>query len=89
MKIVLLITFIESAIVAVLMILWRFRKVAVVVPVRQITSAINIQTPESRRRDAVHSSRWAFINGWTVEPQTDDRRPALGGVGASTASASG
>ena len=31
-------------------------------------------------------SHWAFINGWKVEPQSDDRRPMFGAVAHSTAS---
>lgn len=33
-------------------------------------------------------SHWAFINGWKVEPQSDDRTPVFGAVALSTASAS-
>ena len=32
--------------------------------------------------------RWAFINGWKVEPQSDDRAPMFGAVAPSTASPS-
>ena len=31
---------------------------------------------------------WAFINGWKVEPQSNDRAPAFGSVAAGTASPS-
>jgi hypothetical protein len=34
--------------------------------------------------DAAASSRWAFINGWKVEPQSDDRAPVFGAVVSST-----
>jgi hypothetical protein len=33
-------------------------------------------------------SHWSFINGWKVEPQSDDRMPMLGTVAGSTASPS-
>ena len=33
-------------------------------------------------------SHWAFINGWKVEPQSDDRTPVFGAVALSTASPS-
>ena len=33
-------------------------------------------------------SHWAFINGWKVEPQSDDRRPMFGAVALSKASPS-
>jgi len=32
--------------------------------------------------------RWAFINGWKVEPQSDDRAPMFGAVAPSTGSPS-
>jgi hypothetical protein len=32
------------------------------------------------------ASRWAFINGWEVARQSDDRVPMFGAVAASTAS---
>lgn len=32
--------------------------------------------------------RWSFINGWKVEPQSDDRAPMFGTVATSTASPS-
>jgi hypothetical protein len=91
MKIVLLITVIESAIVALLLILWRYRSARVTarVPVGPISSAANHSTPELNRSDALRDSRWAFINGWKVEPQSDDRMPTFGGVASSTLSASG
>ena len=34
------------------------------------------------------ASRWAFINGWRVEPQSDDRAPVIGAVAPGTGSAS-
>ena len=90
MKIVLLITLVESAIVALLMILWRYRSVKTTAPLpfKQITHAEVNHIAESDLNDA-RRSRWAFINGWTVEPQSDDRMPAFGSVASSTASAPG
>ena len=35
--------------------------------------------------DSSATSRWAFINGWKVEPQSDDRVPVFGAVVSSTA----
>lgn len=35
---------------------------------------------------AESNSRWAFINGWEVEPQSNDRAPMLGHVAINTAS---
>jgi hypothetical protein len=88
MKIVLLITLVESALLALLMILWRYRSARM--PARvPVISAARKSTPESNRSDALRDSRWAFINGWTVEPQSDDRIPAFGDVAfSSTTSAS-
>jgi hypothetical protein len=34
------------------------------------------------------TSRWAFINGWKVEPQSDDRAPVIGEVAPGTESPS-
>jgi hypothetical protein len=36
--------------------------------------------------DASASSRWAFINGWKVEPQSNDRAPVAGDIVTSMAS---
>jgi len=38
--------------------------------------------------DSLATSRWAFINGWQVEPQSDDRAPVFGAVVSSPASPS-
>jgi hypothetical protein len=38
--------------------------------------------------DSSAASRWAFINGWQVEPQSDDRAPVFGVVASSPASPS-
>jgi hypothetical protein len=93
MRIILLITVLESSVVALLLVLWRFRsaysKMPAGEPVWPIISATNNQTAETMRRAATEDSRWAFINGWKVEPQGDDRMPVFGGVAASTASPSG
>lgn len=34
------------------------------------------------------TSHWAFINGWKVDPQSDDRMPMFGTVAIRTASPS-
>jgi hypothetical protein len=41
---------------------------------------------ESFLPPASSGSRWAFINGWKVEPQSNDRVPMLGEVSIVTAS---
>jgi hypothetical protein len=39
--------------------------------------------------ESASTLRWAFINGWKVEPQFNDRAPMFGAVVPSTASPSG
>ena len=75
MKIVLLITVIESAIVAVLLIMWRFRSMTkpAVLPAR-----LAGQSPKPVTGDATRNDHWRFINSWRVEPQFNDRMQALG-----------
>ena len=92
MKIVLLITVIESFVVALLLILWRFKSAYSILPVRVparsiISGAVSLPTM-STRRSAPDDSRWTFINSWKVEPQSDDRMPALGDVAQNAASPS-
>jgi hypothetical protein len=92
MKIVLLITLVESALLALLMILWRYRRTRMpaLVPVGPIISAARRSNAEPDRHDALRDLRWTFINSWKVEPQSDDRIPAFGDVASSaTTSASG
>ena len=93
MKIVLLITVIESFVVALLLILWRFKSAYSILPARvaagsTISGEINLPTITTKRR-ALDESRWTFINRWQVEPQSDDRTPVLGhvahGAGATAA----
>jgi hypothetical protein len=84
MKIVLLITVIESFVVALLLILWRFKTAYSVLPARvtarsTISDEVNLPIISTRRR-ALDESRWTFINRWQVEPQSDDRIPVLGDV---------
>jgi hypothetical protein len=66
---------------------------------RVIDVAENIKQPvaenDSRAASSLDSSagsHWAFINGWKVEPQSNDRAPALGenaaGIVSPSASAS-
>lgn len=92
MKIVLLITVIESFVVALLLILWRFKSAYSILPARVpsrsiISDAVNLPA-ESMRRKALDESRWTFINSWKVEPQSEDRMPVLGDVAQSAASPS-
>lgn len=92
MKIVLLITVIESFVVALLLILWRFKSAYSIlpagVPARSIISNEVSLPIESASRRALDESRWTFINRWKVEPQSDDRIPVSGDVARSAASPS-
>jgi hypothetical protein len=38
--------------------------------------------------EASATSHWAFVNGWKVDPQSDDRMPMFGTVAISAASPS-
>jgi hypothetical protein len=92
MKIVLLITVIESFVVALLLILWRFKSAYSIMPARvsarsAISDGVNLPTITTRRR-ALDESRWTFINRWQVEPQSDDRIPVVGDVAHSAAAPS-
>jgi hypothetical protein len=44
--------------------------------------------PSTSLPDSLSTLRWAYINGWKVEPQSDDRAPMFGEVAHSTASPS-
>jgi hypothetical protein len=82
MRIVLLITVIESAMIA-LFLIWRYRtsRVAALAPIGPVASGTRSTSPAAKI-DA--NSRWSFINGWKVEPQSDDRIPAFGRVAPAT-----
>ncbi|MDQ2921897.1 MAG: hypothetical protein M3R52_09855 [Acidobacteriota bacterium] len=58
---------------------------------RQSVAENDAQTAPSTAPSLPESSaslRWAFINGWKVESQSDDRAPMFGAVAPSTASPS-
>jgi hypothetical protein len=48
----------------------------------------NFAAAEAPLPASLATLRWAFINEWKVEPQSDDRAPVFGEIGASSASAS-
>ncbi|HKO98222.1 MAG TPA: hypothetical protein VJU86_14590 [Pyrinomonadaceae bacterium] len=80
MRIVLLITVIESALIAALMIWLRFRSMKT--PVRVLAnSAGSVLKSKTIRTDATRDARWGFINAWKVEPQSDDRMQAADAAG--------
>jgi hypothetical protein len=92
MKIILLITVLESLAITVLLILWRFRSAYSKLPTRvsdqPIISAADNLSVRPLTHASVDYSRWVFINKWKVEPQADDRVPMVGSVAYSTASPS-
>ena len=80
MKVVLLITVIESALIAALMIWFRFRSVKT--PVRVLAnSAVSGRKSKPTSSDTDRDARWGFINAWKVEPQADDRMQAVDAAG--------
>jgi hypothetical protein len=88
MKVVLLITLLESLAIASWLILRRFRNdyskisaSAAMVPV--LDSAYR----KSLGPALLDVSRWSFINGWKVEAQADDRMLTLGTVAQCAGSA--
>ncbi len=91
MKIVLLITLTESLIGALLLVLWRLRQADSRIAVKRVADpTISTIDNLTARRDPgpPASARWAFIGGWKVEPQPDDRRPAFGTIAGNGSSPS-
>ena len=89
MRLVLLITVIESALIAALTIWWRLRNAPV--PARvMMRSAVSRSTIRSQMADtdAARVARWGFINGWSVAPQADDRMQTAGAASVQTETAS-
>ncbi|HEX3282429.1 MAG TPA: hypothetical protein VHR36_14430 [Pyrinomonadaceae bacterium] len=83
MRIVLLITLLESLAIASWLMVRRFRnqlpklaRVEAKVPVY-----VNANVP-ARATAALEASHWNFINNWQVEDQADDRGLTLGAVSA-------
>ncbi|MEP6719254.1 MAG: hypothetical protein ABJB21_08920 [bacterium] len=79
MKIILLITLLESLAITLWLVLRHFRiehsriRAATIIPVLNTGMTTSpLSSPEA--------SRWHFINGWNVEAQSDDRRLTLGRV---------
>jgi hypothetical protein len=90
MKLVLLITVLESLAITSWLLLRRFRSGNSKMPAKQILIPIlTTATKASILTSSFEASRWSFINGWQVEPQADDRKPTFGAVAAQAGSASG
>ena len=90
MRLVLLLTVIESALIAVFLVWLRYRRASTPAQVTNHpleTSAVS--APHANTVDASHDARWRFINSWRVEPQFNDRMQAIGAVGLSTETAGG
>ena len=91
MRIVLLITVVESLLLASWLILRRFRNeysrvqpLQSLIPVYANATALRPSRPNVA--SSVEVSRWNFINNWQVEDQPDDRELTLGAVAAGTGS---
>lgn len=79
MKSIVVITALESFVVASVLVLWRYMsKHSKVTAVMNVKSRISAPEDFSTNRTGRDPSRWAFINGWKVSPQRDDRTPMLG-----------
>jgi hypothetical protein len=89
MKIILLITVLESLVITLWLMLRRFRSEYSRIPVAEtVLPALNNAYGKSPVSSSLDASRWSFINGWKVEAQADDRRLTLGAVAESAGSAS-
>lgn len=81
MKIVLLITALESLAIAFWLILQRFRNEhARLQPAEIIVPTFAEVSGRASAASSLEISRWNFINGWQVEDQADDRGLTLGAV---------
>lgn len=92
MKTILLITLLESFVITLLLVLWRFKGAYMKTPARiispSIVSGLDNLPAKFLGSAAVDSSRWSFINSWKVAAQGDDRTPMHGDVARSPVSAS-
>ncbi len=89
MKIILLITVLESLVVTSWLILRRLRSEYSRIPAAEtMMPVLNNAYGQSIVSGPLDASRWSFINGWNVEAQADDRRLTPGIVVARTGSAS-
>jgi hypothetical protein len=86
MKIILLITLLESLAITSWLVLRHFRIEYSKRPVVAMIPLVNTHITTSAL-PSPGASRWQFINGWNVEAQADDRRLTLGRVVAHAGSA--
>ncbi len=88
MKIVLLITVLESLAIAFWLILQRFRNErARIQPAEIMVPTFAAVSARASASSSLEISRWNFINGWQVEDQADDRGLTLGAVAGRAGSA--
>lgn len=79
MKIILLITLLESLAITSWLVLRHFRIEHSRIQAAAMTPVLNTSITKSSL-SSPDASRWHFINGWNVEAQSDDRRLTLGRV---------
>lgn len=90
MRIVLLITVLESLALATWLLVRRFRnEIPKLLPVDSMVPVyVNTRVPAGVP-SALEASHWNFINNWQVEDQADDRGLTLGAVAARSGSVPG
>ena len=87
MRIVLLITVLESLAIASWLMVRSFRnEIPKLQPVKSIVPVYANANVRAGFPSALEASRWNFINNWQVEDQADDRGLTLGAVAARTGS---
>lgn len=83
MRIVLLITVLESLAIATWLMVRRFRnETPKLQPVKSMLPVYANANVPAGVPSALEASRWNFINNWQVEDQADDRGLTLGAVAA-------
>ena len=88
MKVVLLITLLESLAIASWLILRRFRsEYSKISAAGAMMPVLDNAYERSVVPASLATSRWSFINGWKVEAQADDRMLTLGTVAQCAGSA--
>jgi hypothetical protein len=87
MKIVLLITVLESLVITAWLMLRRFRRDYSGKPAAMMIPVVNNAVGLSKISSSLDASHWSFINGWKVADQADDRRLAPGMVAQRAGSA--
>jgi hypothetical protein len=84
MKIVFLITALETLVIALWMILRHSRKRRLQVAPLESSFLMEKPRAELHDLDSWDATRWSFINRWRVDDQADDRTPMSGAVAVSS-----